>query len=406
MKALVIGGGVVGLNIALALQDSCSEVILLERQRQSTAASYGNAGHIATEQVDPLASWDTIKSAPKRWFMRGGALSLPPRAIGAWLPFSLRLMAAAGPKRFAAGKAALSGLISAAMPAWEKRLAGVGAGNLLKRDGHYVVWETPETARAGLAAWQKADTGTARFRVAAPADLTQLKALTQKPIHGAIRFENTGQISDTRRLLETLAETFRHRGGRILPETVERLIRKETGVWAALSGGERLTADRVIVSAGIASKPLLETIGQSVPMIAERGYHIQTPAPEWPADMPPVVFEDRSLIVTRFESGLRAASFVEFARVSDPADPRKWARLKGHVAQLGLPFSGEVAEWTGARPTLPDYLPAIGHLDGNLYYAFGHQHLGLTLAAVTGDIVAAMVNGGEIPSAFDIRRFR
>eukprot|EP01042_Synura_sphagnicola_P019421 gene19421-24585_t len=89
MKALVIGGGVVGLNIALALQDLHNDVILLEPQRQSVAASYGNAGHIAIEQVEPLASWATIRSAPKRWFMRGGALSLPPKAIGAWLPFSL-----------------------------------------------------------------------------------------------------------------------------------------------------------------------------------------------------------------------------------------------------------------------------------------------------------------------------
>ncbi len=405
MKALVIGSGVVGLNIALALQDSYSEVILLERQQQTIAASYGNAGHIAIEQVDPLASWDTIKSASKRLFMRGGALSLPPRAVTAWLPFSLRMMWAASPRRFAAGKTALKGLIIAAMPAWEQRLEAIGARDLLKRDGHFVVWETVETARLGLNAWQKADTGTARFRPATVEELGQLAAVTQKPVKGAIRFENTGQISDTLRLLETLAEAFRQRGGRILYETVERLIRKDQGLWAVLSDGERVTADAIVVSAGIASKPLLESIGQPVPMIAERGYHIQAKAPEWPQDLPPVVFEDRSMIVTRFESGLRAASFVEFARATDPADPRKWARLKAHAADLGLPFSGDVAEWTGARPTLPDYLPAIGHLESNLFYAFGHQHLGLTLAAVTGDVVAKMISDGQAPKAFDIKRF-
>eukprot|EP01042_Synura_sphagnicola_P019607 gene19607-24826_t len=197
------------------------------------------------------------------------------------------------------------------MPAWEQRLAGIGASDLLRRAGHYVVWETPETARVGLAAWQSADTGTARFRPAEASELTELQALTQKPIHGAIRFENTGHIRDTRRLLETLADTFRERGGQIHYESVERLIRKKQEVWAILSGGERLTADKVIVSAGVASKPLLESLGQCVPMIAERGYHIQTPAAaptlSWPHDLPPVVFEDRSLIVTWFESGLRAA---------------------------------------------------------------------------------------------------
>ena len=91
------------------------------------------------------------------------------------------------------------------------------------------------------------------------------------------------------------------------------------------------------------------------------------------------------MIVTPFRSGLRAASFVEFARADSPADPRKWARLRSHVAELGLPFREPCSEWFGARPTLPDYLPALGRSRraANLLYAFGHQHLGLTLAAIT-----------------------
>ena len=116
------------------------------------------------------------------------------------------------------------------------------------------------------------------------------------------------------------------------------------------------------------------------------------------------------MIVTRFRSGLRAASFVEFGRGASPADPRKWARLRSHVAALGLSFGLPGAEWMGARPTLPDYLPAIGRSDraANLFYAFGHQHLGLTLAATTGDAIAALVTGDAPPfdlSPFDLKRF-
>src|SRR3546814_16248428 len=103
--------------------------------------------------------------------------------------------------------------------------------------------------------------------------------------------------------------------------------------------------------------------------------------------MPPVVFEDRSMIVTRFRSGLRAAGFVEFGRAESPSDARKWARLRAHVQALGLPFRLPGEPWMGARPTLPDYLPAIGRARhaGNLFYAFGQQHLGLTLAPMTGE---------------------
>ena len=95
---------------------------------------------------------------------------------------------------------------------------------------------------------------------------------------------------------------------------------------------------------------------------------------------------------------------------ASPADPRKWERLRSHVAALGLSFALPGAEWMGARPTLPDYLPAIGRSDraANLFYAFGHQHLGLTLAATTGDAVAALVAGDTPPfdlAPFDLKRF-
>ncbi len=116
------------------------------------------------------------------------------------------------------------------------------------------------------------------------------------------------------------------------------------------------------------------------------------------------------MIVTRFRSGLRAASFVEFGRAGSAPDRRKWARLRSHVAALGLSFGEPVREWIGARPTLPDYLPAIGRSSRarNLFYAFGHQHLGLTLGPVTGEAIAALVIGeppAQDMTPFDIERF-
>jgi glycine/D-amino acid oxidase-like deaminating enzyme len=114
--------------------------------------------------------------------------------------------------------------------------------------------------------------------------------------------------------------------------------------------------------------------------------------------------------VTPFRSGLRAASFVEFGRAESPADPRKWARLRKHVAELGLPFREPCSEWFGARPTLPDYLPALGRSQraANLLYAFGHQHLGLTLAAISGELIATLARREQTEvdvTPFDLERF-
>ncbi len=405
MNIFIIGGGIVGLNAALELQGRGHVVTVYEREAGgSVAASYGNAGHIATEQVEPLASQAMIRSAFSRLFMNGGPLSLPPGGISKWLPFSLRLMAAAHPGTFARGKAGLSRLVNDALPAWRRRLGDIGAADLLREDGHFVVWETPASASAALKAWRESDTGTAHWRDVDAGELAALKGLTSVPVAGAIRFEGTGQIADPRRLLDTLAATFVARGGCIVYEPVTAL-RFEGGrpvVGTAL-------ADAVVVCAGVWSKPLMEGLGFRVPIVAERGYHIQSPVATWPQGLPPVVFEDRAMIVTRFDCGVRAASFVEFNKTDAPPDARKWRRLERHVRELGLPFGdpAKAARWMGARPTLPDYLPAIGQARGlPVYYAFGHQHLGLTLAAVTGERVGAMVDDGAIPAEFDLSRFK
>ncbi|VXC72037.1 NAD(P)/FAD-dependent oxidoreductase [Sphingomonas sp. 8AM] len=406
-SAIVVGDGVVALNVALALQKRGTQVTIVAPDAPWRGASWGNAGHIAVEQVAPLASLSTIASVPTRLFSRGGALALPARAIGWWLPFTLRLLRASTPARFARGKAALSAMLATAIPAWQRVLAEAGMPELLRVDGHYVVWETPATAARGRAAWLAADTGTATVRNATGEELARLRTLTGVPLAGAIRFEGSGQITDTGALGEALAKRFSAAGGARVYDRARSVIERDGGVRVTLDEAAPLDADVVVVAAGAASAPLVAPLGLRAPLIAERGYHIEGDPGDWPADQPPVVFEDRAMIVTRFAQRLRAASIVEFAAVATPADPRKWARLRAHVAALGLPLREPVAPWMGARPTLPDYLPAIGRR-GAVAYAFGHQHLGLTLSATGGEALAALLHG-ETPAydlaPFDLARF-
>jgi D-hydroxyproline dehydrogenase len=400
--ALVIGGGLVGLCCAIGLQRRGLATLLIDPQSTVRPASWGNAGHIAVEQVEPLASWPVIRNVWRHLFLRGGPVALPPREIGAWLPFALRFAGAA--RRFAPGKAALSSLVAGALPAWRALLSETGAPDLLVENGHMLVWESEAAARKGRAAWAKADTGEARFRDAAPEEL----ALLPVPLAGGLRFEGTAQIADPTGLADALDAHFAALGGRRLRASAD-VLELEDGRAFVRAGGERISAGHVLVAAGTGARPLLERIGHKVPLIAERGYHIEAEA-AWPEGLPPVVFEERSMIVTRFRSRLRAASFVEFARPEAPPDPRKWRRLRAHAAALRLPFGAEPKEWTGARPTLPDYLPALGRSRraSNLFYAFGHQHLGLTLSAVTGRHMAALI-AGEAPeidlSPFGLDRF-
>jgi glycine/D-amino acid oxidase-like deaminating enzyme len=406
--AIVVGGGIIGLASAVALQARGIATVLVDPERERRRASWGNAGHLAVEQVEPLASPASLASFPRRLFFRGGALSLPPADIAAWLPFACRLMAASRPRRFASGKVALSSLVGRALAAWRILAERVGAQSLIAEDGHFVVWETDASARAGRRFWSSADIGSASLRDLTREEFAQLAGLVVSAPADALRFVGTGRVRDPGALTDRLVATFEESGGQTQEAEARSLViekgRAVLGFRRDLSGGARLSADVIVIAAGVGSGELLRQIGYRVPIIAERGYHIQADSAAWP-DMPPVVFEDRSMIVSRFHSGLRAASFVEFGSESSPPDPRKWRRLQSHATALGLPFDSVPREWMGARPTLPDYLPAIGRsgLADNLVYAFGHQHLGLTLAAINAEIVTALALGHDAP--IDMRPF-
>ncbi len=407
-NAIIIGGGVVGLASGLAIARRGQAVTIVDANVARTAASWGNAGHIAIEQVEPLASYATIRSAPGRLFSRGGALAFPPGQYRAWAPFAWRMLGAATPRRFEAGKAALSALAGAAMPAWQRLAATLPEPDLLREDGHYVLWGSQAAAARGRVTWQKADTGTARFRDIDQGERTTLAGLTPSASIDAIRFTNSGQVADLGRLADALEAALVAAGGTIVRGRAELVaIGARAGV---MVDGVAMEADHIVLAAGVRSGRLIAPLGHAAPIVAERGYHIRTRNHDWPAELPPVVFEDRAMIVTRYAECVQAASFVELSDPDAPPDEAKWQRLERHVAALGLPMRGPFDRWMGSRPTLPDYLPAIGrsHRAPNLLYAFGHQHLGLTLAPITGEIIAALV-AGEAPPVkirpFDIVRF-
>ena len=223
-----------------------------------------------------------------------------------------------------------------------------------------------------------------------------------------LRFPDSAHVLDPRAVCEVLARAAVERGTTLQRARVRSLAPRGDQI-DVLSDAGAFTAATVIVCAGAWSGPLLAPFGLRAPLEAVRGYHIELPGHAALVDAP-LVYMDRSIVVTPMAARLRASSYMEFARLEAAPDPRKRARLQANLRRLGYRCEGESCAWVGPRPVLPDYLPGIGRAPGaaRLFYAIGHQHLGLTLAPVTADLMVALVCGREPlhdVTPFDLRRF-
>ncbi|MCE2563324.1 FAD-binding oxidoreductase [Komagataeibacter sp. FNDCF1] len=396
-RIIVVGAGIVGRACALRLQQDGADVVLLDSGEREPA-SWGNAGHVAAEYITPFANPGVPPTVPRSLFPRGPVVLdwRHPVMLGRW--FARYLYAAYRPRQVHAASVVLRDLMAQALPAWQELAAELGQPDLLDTTGTYKLWERPGP---GMQASLRTDHGSVRACAVPEAERARLAGGLRVPVAGAVRFHGTAQVRDLRQVLDSVMEAFVRAGGTVMPG---HALKIDTGgarpvVWTGQGPQE---ADQVLVACGIGSAALLHGHKVRVPLMAERGYHL-----EWDHGgawtLSNIVFEDRNVVVTRFGARLRATSIAEFTQVDMPPNPARWAWLERHVTELGLPVASAFSRWSGFRPSLPDYLPALGPIPGmrGVFAAYGHQHLGLTLAAVTARLLTgqmrATAGAGRLP---------
>jgi glycine/D-amino acid oxidase-like deaminating enzyme len=428
----VVGAGVVGCTVAWALTKAGRRVLLIDRADPATAgASFGNVGHIATEQLQPLPSPQLLLSFWRELVAFGGVLDIPLHRVAVMAPWMVRFALAAFHQ--SSHTRHLAPLVRNAADALHSQLCEVGRGDLLRRNGHYVLWLGRKAAAHAAAERTKA----ANLGIAtsgAPVELVRAAAVIARgasasagspvavapsarpapaapaadPGAAGVWFPDSAHVLDPALLARAFASASVQSGASILRADVRHMRPQGNRIELVTDTGA-LSVRTAVVCAGAWSAPLLAPFGIHAPLEAERGYHVEI-FDHAPLVDAPILYADHSVVVTPMASRLRASSYLEFAGLGAPADPRKPTQLRTTLRQLGYQCNTEGSSWMGPRPTLPDYLPGIGRARGphELFYAVGHQHIGLTLAAVTADLIADLVIG-RTPrfdvEAFDLCRF-
>jgi D-amino-acid dehydrogenase len=304
---------------------------------------------------------------------------------------------------------ALRPLVGATLAALEPLVKDAGAEALVHQRGHLYVYRSAASLAKDDLAWTlRRENGVAVDQFDAH-ELRQLEpALSRDYVCGLLVREN-GHTSNPFGLVSALAEHFLRCGGAVIRARATGFRLDGGRLTAIRTDAGELAADGAVVAAGAWSKPLAASLGDTVPLETERGYHLMIRDPE---AMPriPTADADGKFVATPMDTGLRFAGTVELAGLDAPPDWRR-ARILLEQGRRMLPglasdhVEERISVWMGHRPSMPDSLPVLGpsRATPDVVYAFGHGHVGMTAAPMTGRLVADLI-AGRTP-AIDITPF-
>lgn len=415
-QAYVIGGGVVGVSTGIALRRAGYAVTLLERGEPGREASFGNAGVIAVTEITPMSAPGIIWNVPKWLLDPLGPLALRPAHVPALLPWLWRFWRAGTPAGVERAAQSLAWLMDGAWQAWPELLREAGMSGEVTEAGALTVYETDAAFQADAHEWALKRRYGIESQALTAGELAEMEpdlagAVQRGVLRHGLYCPKTAHVSDPWRIVSGLAAHFRALGGVIEHAVVAGLSRGPGNrCLIHLGDGRTLDGDTVALTAGPWSPKLLKPLGIRALVESERGYN--TTLPQSGVSLKrPVTSAEGKFVLSPLAIGLRIGGAAEFAGLDADANYRRSEALLT-IARRYLPDMNADGgtQWMGQRPSTPDSLPVIGRAPGlsNLLLGFGHGHLGLTGAAVTGSLLAALAQG-QTPapqlSAFAVERF-
>ncbi len=356
-----------------------------------TGTSFGNAGLIQIDAVVPIATPGILGKVPRMLLDPTGPLVVRWRYLHRIAPWLAKFILAARPDSVERISMALASLLDRSNDAWLDLVKAAGAQDVWRQSGELHVYRKKEAWDAAQATHDLRRRRGSLLEDLTVEEMRQLEPALSPDLHAGVFTPNANSITHPLHLSEKLFELFRRNGGTFVKDNIVRIENGTDGEPAHLVGdGGRQEVDGLVIAAGAFSKPFAKSTGAAVPLDTERGYHLWLPDPGVEMRRPIIVGDHRFGIVP-MTGGVRLVGTAEFAGLDLPP---YWERAD-ILADLAAPFvpglNLDGAErWMGYRPSLPDSLPVIGRAPGRkqVYLAFGHGHLGLTMGAVTGQLIA------------------
>ncbi|BBB28324.1 NAD(P)/FAD-dependent oxidoreductase [Neptunomonas japonica] len=400
----ILGAGIVGLSTALSLQEAGYKVTLIDKEAPGMGASFGNAGLFADYARLPFAKFAMMKKMPGMLLDKTSPLSMQGSYLPSLMPYGWEFFKACFPTKYIQGKEALTSLQEHTQLTNQELLNLTNAQDLIKSEGCLGLFATEE----GFSTAQSGDLQERREQG------VNLEFLNAHQVHelepnlanfhaGGVFYPDTRFTISPVELSRRYAHHFSNNGGTILHDEVQAVLPNSNEVTVKLND-RNVKYDQVVICAGFSSKAILKKLGVKLPLVSERGYHLTLDIGEKSLSRP-VGWLDKAVFLTPMEGGIRLAGTAEFAFADAPLNPQRADEMLKHAKVMLGSDPSIISTWVGSRPSTPDSLPVIGELEHHprIKVGFGHGHLGLTFAAITGKLITQSIQGHA--PAVDLKPF-
>lgn len=405
-KVTVIGAGIVGITTACYLRRDGHEVTVITADPVGEYCSFGNAGMLNNAGCVPQAVPGILAKVPGYLTDPLGPLTVRWSYLPKAMPWMLRFIASATRRRVARGSVALYSLIKPTVERYEELARHAGCTDLVRRSGYLVAYESERSYESDSLSWQlRRERGVETAILDADGIRALVPQLAPNYVR-AVHVLNQGFVANPERLTKSLAAQFERDGGKILQRKVLGIEMGENGARTLKTDADDMPVENLVVCAGVHSGEISAMLREPVPIEAERGYHVTYTDPALQIPLPVHVSEAK-VFVTPMEMGVRVAGQAEFAGIYAPPNYQRADVLETHMRRM-FPqvHTADKTRWMGRRPSMPDSLPVLGRSKkhANVYYAFGHGHLGLCGGAPSARHIADLIAGR--PPAIDLTSFR
>jgi D-hydroxyproline dehydrogenase len=391
LKIGIIGAGIQGICNALFLQKKGYQITLFDKEEPgSKIASYGNAGHFSPYASVPINRPDVLTDIPAMLLSSTGPLALKWNYVPKMIPWFLQFIRNCSTKKMMHTAKNMHQILDLALPAYDELFDEIDLEGLVEKKGILYIWNDQNLKSRDLEINVRNQLGVDQ-QLVTPKEIHDLEPNIKPIYHGGVYYQYGRHARNPKKILLKLFELFLKKGGKFLKMDIKDInFNDEKPV--IKTEAQSFLFDKIVIACGSFSKRLTDNLNEKIPLDTERGYHVHFKDCDHLLSRP-VIFQNRGFGITPMEQGLRVVGTVEFGGLDNPLTKSRVKNLITNAKYMMGNLPEHEDEWLGFRPSLPDFLPVMGPSKNhkNVFYCFGHHHLGWTLGPISGKIVSGMI---------------